>query len=144
MRFEADLDLVVDGTRAHVSADGARLVVDAADPARLVKALRRTTHPTSRRQLATIADGLAAHGASMRLQGPHGHVVTVGADADAAALSVLTGSRHVAPGSGRGVLSLAKTIKRPRWRPLAVAAAATATVIVLARRLAATAYDRAR
>lgn len=133
LRFEADLDLTVEGTHAHVSGDGDRLIVEAADPARLLETLRRTAGP-SRSGLARLADGLAARGASVRLQGPHGHVLTAGADADARALRLLTGTRHVVPGSGRGALALVSTIHLGRWRRRAWVAIATAVTMVLGRR----------
>lgn len=114
MRFEADLDVVVDGTSAHVRGDGATLIVESDAPAAFVGSLRRTAGTPTRRQLTSVADGLAAAGASLHLDGPHGRFVTVGADADSFAVGVLTGTRHLSPGRRAVASSLADIVRRRR------------------------------
>lgn len=115
MRFEADLDILADGSAAHVRGDGSTLIVSSDHPAALVGTLRRALGP--RRQLARIGDGLACNGVSVRVDGPRGPFATIGADADASPLRLLTTTRHVAPASVGAVVSLAgAAVVRHRWR----------------------------
>lgn len=134
MRFEADLELTVDGTDAHISGHGASLVVDSADPARLLRSASGRAGPFSRRELGRMADGLAARGASVRLQGPRGHVLTAGADADARVLRLFTGTRHVVPGSARGALAVASTLRPAHWRRLVWGTLTAVVAVAIARR----------
>ena len=114
MHFEADLDILADGSAAHVRGDGSTLIVSSDDPAALVGTLRRALGP--RRQLARIADGLASNGVSVRVDGPRGPFATIGADADASPMRLLTTTRHVAPASADAVISLAAAaVVRHRW-----------------------------
>ena len=133
MHFEADLDVVVDGTSAHVRGDGAALVIESADPGALVSALRRAAGAPTRPQLTLVANGLARRGASIHVEGPRGRFVTVGADADSYALGLLTGTRHLAPGWSAVLFSLVAVLKRRRALVLVGAGVAIASTIVARR-----------
>ena len=128
MRFEADLDILADGSAAHVRGDGSTLIVGSDDPAALVGTLRRAVGP--RRQFARVADGLASKGVSVRVDGPRGPFATIGADADASPLRLLTTTRHVAPASAGAVVSLAgAAVLRHRWRLIGVGSLVTALAV---------------
>ena len=128
MRFEADLDILADGSAAHVRGDGSTLIVGSDDPAALVETLRRAVGP--RRQLARVAEGLASNGVSVRVDGPRGPFATIGADADASPLRLLTTTRHVAPASAGAVVSLAgAAVLRHRWRLIGIGSLVTALAV---------------
>lgn len=134
MYFEADLDVVIDGAEAHVRGDGAALIIESADPVALVGKLRRASGGRARRQLGQVADGLAAHGATLHVDGPHGRLVTVGAGADRTAAGLLVGTRHVAPGWGAAAATLGASVTRRRSAIVAAGLVFAISIGALARR----------
>lgn len=134
MHFQADIDVVVDGVAAHVHGDGAALVVRSPDPRALVASLRRTAGDP-RQQLTRVADGLAAGGASVHLEGPRGRFITLGADADSSAFGVLAGTRHLSS-SWRAFASTGAMVARDRRRLLVLVVGVATAAVVTARRRA--------
>jgi hypothetical protein len=95
----ADLRVEVDGVPVRVRASGSEIAVTSADVRRLFAAVRvaggaATEGPPGRADLARVADTLAGHGLTARLDGPAGRVLSLGAAVDSAAGSGLLGSRH--------------------------------------------------
>jgi len=128
LNFEASLEVSVDGTHAHVRGDGSALVIESADPTRLLRNLAQATGVHTRRQLGTLADGLASQGASVHVEGPRGRLLTIGAAADSFVVGALMGSRHVAP----RWRTLTSTIDDPAKRRRRLAALAGLAGLVIA------------
>lgn len=119
MRFEADLDITVDGTTVHVGSDGATLLVEADDPFALTAALRNSGARRNRRNVIDLAERLADRGVSIEVYGPSGLLVALGAPTNARLLGWVFGTRHIAPGPARALLGLvgsATTNALPRAR----------------------------
>jgi hypothetical protein len=136
-RFEAALDLVItppDGARpviGRVHGEGATLVVTTAQPQRLVEELR-FAGATDVRGLGDAAGFLAGRSAAIRIDGPHGTVLRIGAEAGSPFGRLLTGSRDVGIGSARAIAPLARGAARDvARRPTARTSIAFAIVIVL-------------
>ncbi|MEX5719064.1 hypothetical protein [Geodermatophilus maliterrae] len=128
----ADLSLEVDGVPVQIRASGSDVAVTSGDVRRLVSAVRlaggATTQGTpGRAQLARVADTLAEHGLTARLDGPAGRVMTLGAAVDSAAGSGLLGTRHAR-------VHPAGALRSSGPAGLAAAASLLVLVAVLARR----------
>ena len=128
----ADLRLEVDGVPVQVQASGTEIAVTSPDVRRLFGAVRvaggaATQGPPGREQLARVADTLAGHGLTARLDGPAGRVLSLGADVDWPAGSALLRSRHAR-------VHPAGAIRSSGAAPLAVVAPLLLAVAVLVRR----------
>jgi hypothetical protein len=145
VRVQADLEFLVDGRLASVSADGTHVRVRADDPVPIVRQLQLAARQAGAgdvgpaRALGRMADELAAAGLTATIEGPRGPVLHLGAPGSRLGRWV-TGSPAVRPGpvSGwRAVLGGAVTPHlRPRraWLGAMVGAAAVAAAAVLHRR----------
>jgi hypothetical protein len=94
-----DLRLEIDGVPVRVEASGSEIAVRSPDVRRLFAAVRlaggaATQGPPGRAELARVADTLADHGLTARLEGPAGRVLSLGADVDSGAGSALLGTRR--------------------------------------------------
>ncbi|MFO8074633.1 MAG: hypothetical protein R6T85_00770 [Egibacteraceae bacterium] len=117
LRVEADLAVVADGVPARVRDDGEVVVIEAEDPLALGRALVRSGAGASR--LAWLGERLAAQGVTVRVDGPAGTVLTLGAEARPT-LPRRGRLAGVALGSPRGVLG---ALPAPaRWAALVAAA----------------------
>lgn len=128
----ADLRLDVDGVPVHVQASGTEIAVTSPDVRRLFGAVRvaggaATQRPPGREQLARVADALAGQGLTARLDGPAGQVLSLGADVDWPAGSVLLGSRHAR-------VHPAGAVRGSGAAPLAVAVPLLVAIAFLIRR----------
>ena len=99
LEVTADLRLEVDGVPVRVEASGSEIAVRSLDVRRLFAAVRvaggaATQGSPGRAELARVADTLAGHGLTARLEGPAGRVLSLGADVDSAAGSALLGTRR--------------------------------------------------
>ncbi|MGY1711790.1 hypothetical protein ACI8AC_20015 [Geodermatophilus sp. SYSU D00758] len=95
----ADLAVEVDGVPVQVRAAGSEVQVTAGDVRKLFAGVRlaagaATQAPPGRAELSRVADTLADHGLTARLDGPAGRVLTLGADVDSPAGRTLLGTRH--------------------------------------------------
>ena len=147
VRLQADLDVVVDGRLATVSADGTHVRVRADDPVPIVRELQLAArqagagHVRPARALGRVADELAAAGLTATVEGPRGPVLHLGAPGSRLGRWV-TGSSAVRPGPVSGwravVGGAVSPYLRPRraWlgAPVGTAAVAVAVVTVLRRR----------
>ncbi|MGY1653969.1 MYXO-CTERM sorting domain-containing protein [Geodermatophilus sp. SYSU D01119] len=99
LEVTADLRLEVDGVPVRVEASGSEISVTSDDVRRLFAAVRvaggaATQGSPGRTELARVADTLADHGLTARLDGPAGRVLSLGADVDSAAGSAFLGTRR--------------------------------------------------
>jgi hypothetical protein len=127
----ADLRVEVDGVPVRVRASGSEIAVTSADVRRLFAAVRvaggaATQGSPGRAELARVADTLAGHGLTARLDGPAGRVLSLGAAVDSAAGSGLLGSRHARVHPAGALRSSG---------PVPALAAAALVLLVLVRRL---------
>jgi len=136
-RFEADLDFVVtppDGTgtvTGRVHGEGATLVVTTAQPQRLVEELR-FAGATDVRGIGDAAGLLARRSVAVRIDGPHGTVVRLGAEAGSPLGRLFTGSGDVGIGSARAIAPLARGAARDvAGGPVGRTSVAVAILIVL-------------
>ena len=99
LEVTGDLRLEVDGVPVRVEASGSEISVRSPDVRRLFAAVRvaggaTTQGAPGRAELARVADTLAQHGLTARLEGPAGRVLSLGADVDSGAGSALLGTRR--------------------------------------------------
>ncbi|WP_369259092.1 hypothetical protein [Geodermatophilus amargosae] len=128
----ADLSVEVDGVPVRVQASGAEIEVTSPDVRRLFAAVRvaggaATQAAPGRAELARVADTLAAHGLTARLDGPSGRVLSLGADVDSAAGSALLGTR-------RARLHPAGALRSSGPAPVAAALLLVALAVLAGRR----------
>jgi hypothetical protein len=145
VRVQADLEVVVAGHLATVSANGTHVRVRADDPVPIVRELRLAArqagagHVGPALALGRLADELAAVGLTATVEGPRGPVLHLGAPGSRLGRWV-TGSTVVRPGpvSGwRAVLGGAvdRGLRRRRaWLGAAAGAVALTVASVLRRR----------
>jgi hypothetical protein len=138
LRLQADLDILVAGHPATVSADGTHVRVRTDDPVPIVRELQLAArqagvgHVGPAHALGRVADELAAAGLTATVEGPRGPVLHLGAPGSRLGRWV-TGSTVVRPGpvSGwRAVLGGAVDRDLRRRRAWLGAAAGTVTVVV--------------
>jgi hypothetical protein len=139
LRFEAELDLRIeppDGappvTGRLLGEDGT-LVLSTPQPQRLVQELR-LAGAADLRGLRQLAGRLAARGIAVRVDGPDGRVLALGAGAGSPLGLLLTGSRAVGLGSPRAVAPLARgaareVLRAPAGRPVVGALTAVAALL---------------
>ncbi|SDC80623.1 hypothetical protein SAMN05660690_2629 [Geodermatophilus telluris] len=132
LEVTADLSVEVDGVPVRVQASGSQIEVTSPDVRRLFAAVRvaggaATQGSPGRAELARVADTLADHGLTARLDGPAGRVLSLGADVDSAAGSALVGTRHAR-------LHPAGTLRSSGPAGVLAAAALLVGLAVLARR----------
>ncbi|MPQ99182.1 hypothetical protein GB931_14880 [Modestobacter sp. I12A-02628] len=106
----ADLTLDVDGVPVEVSASGSEVTVTSGDLRQLFAAVRvaggaTTQGAPGRTEFARVADTLAEHGLTARLDGPAGRVLTLGAAVDSPAGSALLGTRRARLHAGAALRS---------------------------------------
>jgi len=94
VRFEADLQIEIDGTVVAVGSDDGTLVVTASD-LRPVLASLRTYGPMPAKALRRAAAQLDASGATVRVDTPSARVLTIGREARPQLLTRLIGISHV-------------------------------------------------
>lgn len=132
---QGDLHLDVDGVPAHLRATGSRLLLTSAHPDRVWAAAVASALPAGvgaidgPRAVGRAADALAAAGLQLRVDGPHGTVVTLGDGVASRLGQAATGSAAVGPGGPPALAVLAWS----RWRRQLVGAGVLAAVAVLAR-----------
>jgi hypothetical protein len=142
--FEADLDLRIEppnGARplaARLRGNGGTLVLSTREPQRLVDELR-LDGVTDASGVGGLADALAARQVTVRIEGPRGAVLWLGAGAGSPLGGALTGSANVGLGSPAAVWPLASGALREklgtrRGRIAAAVAVLGAVVLVRARR----------
>jgi hypothetical protein len=136
LRLQADVDLVVDGRLATVSADGTHVRVRADDPVPILRELQLAARGAGAgsirpaRALGLVADELAAAGLTATVEGPRGPVLHLGAPGSRLGRWV-TGSAVVRPGPVSGWRAVLGGALAPALHPRRVwlgAAAGTATV----------------
>lgn len=144
VRLQADLEVVVAGRLATVSADGTHVRLRADDPLPIVRELQLAARQAGAGQvrpahaLGRVADELAAAGLTATVEGPRGPVLHLGAPGSRLGRWV-TGSTVVRPGpvSGwRAVLggAVGRALRRRRAWLAAAAAVVVAGAAVLRRR----------
>ena len=101
LRLEGSVAFTVEGpggsTSGTAHGDGAVLRVRADDPVAAWAALAGAA-PTGADALGRLADLLHGEGLAVQVSGPDGPLATVGAGADSALGSAVSGTRHVQPG----------------------------------------------
>lgn|GEM_PF-6767669 len=117
LRVEADLAVVADGVAARVRDDGDVVVVETAHPLALGRALARSGAGGAR--LPWLAERLRAQGVTVRVDGPGGPVLTLGAQARPS-LPRPGALAGVALGPPRGLVAALPA--SARWAALAVLA----------------------
>ncbi|SHG46134.1 hypothetical protein [Geodermatophilus nigrescens] len=132
LEVTADLRLEVDGVPVRVEASGSEISVTSDDVRRLFAAVRvaggaATQGSPGRTELARVADTLAGHGLTARLDGPAGRVLSLGADVDSPAGSALLGTR-------RARLHPAGALRSSGPVPVAAAGLLLIAIAALARR----------
>ena len=141
VRLHADLEVVVDGRLATVSADGTHVRVRADDPVPIVRELQLAARQAGAgsvgpaHALGRVADELAAAGLTATVEGPRGPVLHLGAPGSRLGRWV-TGSSVVRPGPLSGWRAVLGVAVRSRVRPRRawVGAVAVAVVVVVLRR----------
>lgn len=118
LRVEADLAVVADGIPARVRDDGDVVVVETDDPLALSRALARSGARGPR--LTWLAERLREQGVTIRVDGPRGPVLTLGAQARPR-LPRRGGLAGVALGSPRGVFGALPA--SARWAAIVLLAA---------------------
>jgi hypothetical protein len=146
VRLHADLEVVVDGRLATVSADGTHVRVRADDPVPIVRQLQLAAlqagvgHVGPAHALGRVADELAAAGLTASVEGPHGPVLHLGVPGSRLGRWV-TGSAVVRPGpvsgwraviGGAAVDALRPRRSWPRQAWLGATAGAVALTVVVA------------
>ena len=142
VRVQADLEVVVAGRVATVSADGTHVRVRAEDPVPIVRELQRAARQAGAgdigpaRALGRVADELAAAGLTATVEGPRGPVLHLGAPGSRLGRWV-TGSAVVRPGPVSGWRAVLGGALAPALRPrrawlAAVAGTATVALAVAA------------
>jgi len=134
VHMSGDLSLEVDGVGVQVHADGADLRIVADDPGAFVARVRgaataRSGVAPGRRDLAGLAEALAASGVTAHLESPTRPVAVAGAGVDSPAGALLLGTRRVQPCAAVVVIAA----RRGGWL-LAAGAVAVVLATVLTRR----------
>lgn len=81
LRFDADLRVEVDGVPAEVTGEDGALVVTTPRPLAFLRAARTGFDAAGGAPLAALTGRLAREGGTIRVDGPSGTVLTVGAGA---------------------------------------------------------------
>jgi hypothetical protein len=134
VHLSGELSLEVDGAGVQVHADGADIRIVAEDVGAFVAGVREASTARSgvapgRRDMAGLAEALAASGITAHLESPTRPVAVVGAGVDSPAGALLLGTRRVRPRAA--VVVIAASGSR---RLLAGGAAAVLLAAVLVRR----------
>ena len=134
VHLSGELSLEVDGAGVQVHADGADVRIVAEDVGAFVTRVReaataRTGVVPGRRDLAVLAEVLAASGITAHLESPTRPVAVAGTGIDSPAGALLLGTRRVRPRAAVVVIA----VGRGR-RLLAAGAVAVVLATVLARR----------
>ncbi len=131
MRVDADLQLVVAGRRAHLTGSGTTLLLESDDPAALWSSVTGADLPaglgriSGPRAVGRLADQLRDVGLQLRVTGPSGELVRLGAGSPSRWGRLTTGSSAVGIGSVRAITPVGLTVFRQ----------AAATASAAARRL---------
>lgn len=138
LRVEGSLAFTVDGPRGSTGGllvgDGAVLYVSADDPSAVWDAAVAGA-PRAQGGLSAVADLLAESGLSVEVDGPAGHVATVGAGVDSVLGRVVAGSRRVRPGRPAALRPLVVAqVRQAVGGPRTVLLAAAAVLVLLGRR----------
>lgn len=148
LQVVADLRLDLDGRPATITGAGSQVHVRTVDPGRLwgqvvgaplPAGVDRSNGP---RAVGQVANGLAAAGLTVTVEGPNGPLVVLGKGGRSIRGRLFTGSSHVRPGAIGALRPLAlaqlrRNVFRPRRRVAAVALLAGAlTAAGTARRRA--------
>ena len=112
LRVEADLDIQVAGTSAHLGGHGDRLTLTCADPDQLWAAVSVAAaaapmgSDSGPRAVGRLADELTAAGLGLEVVGPHGTMVRLGQGVHSLLGRAATGSYAVRPGTPSAVVSV--------------------------------------
>lgn len=112
LRVEADLDIRVAGTSAHLGGHGDRLTLTCAEPDQLWAAVSvagagaPTGFDSGPRAVGRLADELTAAGLGLEVVGPHGTMVRMGHGVHSPLGRAATGSYAVRPGTPSAVASV--------------------------------------
>lgn len=104
LHVTSDLSIEIDGTSAHLSSDGTRLVLSSTRPEKIWAAAVGAALPvgvgqtSGPRAVGRLADELAAVGLSLEVTGPAGRVVRLGDGVQSRVGRATTGSAAVGPG----------------------------------------------